>query len=225
MTQQIETHVVKPETYFTLGGENHVIIPNTSENKMDTLIEDFHSYIKSNVGTDLSEEDKDQLYGNAQNFIKDLKRELRDAKFNFFLNRRQYSFLTTLVLQKMEYDVNTVFIAIEIRDLMVTLKDMEFKNDDEIKSCQMTPTEVTYLYHIISTHKVRGLTSDAFNFANILRRIGEISKIINYYDNSSKSLTEDLSTWAYNMGSVPVSDETTQSQEVNEELYSEESDQ
>jgi hypothetical protein len=36
-----------------------------------------------------------------------------------------------------------------------------------------TPTEVTYLYHIISTHKVRGLTSDAFNFANILRRIGE----------------------------------------------------
>ena len=26
MTQKIETHVVKPETYFTLGEENHVII-------------------------------------------------------------------------------------------------------------------------------------------------------------------------------------------------------
>jgi uncharacterized protein YifN (PemK superfamily) len=68
MTQQIETHVVKPETYFTLGGENHVIIPNTSENKMDTLIEDFHSYIKSNVGTDLSEEDKDQTLWKCSEF-------------------------------------------------------------------------------------------------------------------------------------------------------------
>jgi hypothetical protein len=83
---------------------------------------------------------------------------------------------------------------------MAGMKDLKYKDDKECLPTDMTPTEVTYLYHLISTHKVKGLTRDAYTFASILRRIGEISKIVNYYDNESKNLTKDIAIWAANLG-------------------------
>jgi hypothetical protein len=198
--QKIETNVVKPETYFVEGDLNFTIIPQESESLMDRSIEDLTEFLKSNHGDNLTEDQKDELYVKAQTFVRDIKKCLRDTKFNFFLTRRQYDFLTTLILQKMEYNVDTIFVALELRSLMVSLKDIDFKDDKELKSCTLDPTELTYLYHLISTHKVRGLQSEAFNFANVLRRIGEISKLINYYNGSAENLQTDINNWVLNMG-------------------------
>ena len=102
----------------------------------------------------------------------------------------------------MEYDVNTVFVALELRELMSNMKELQYVDDMTLLSIDMTATEITYLYHLISTHKVKGLTKDAYLFASVLRRIGEISKIINYYDNESKVLVNDVTIWAAGFGGV-----------------------
>ncbi len=200
MENKIEVASVKPEMIFTENDVEYRLLTIETESKMDSCISNFNDFIKIENGIGLSEEEKDVIYMKAQEHIRELKRELRDSKFKVYLNRPQYNFLTNLVLQKMEYDVNTVFIAIELTHLMAGMKDLKYKDDKECLPTDMTPTEVTYLYHLISTHKVKGLTRDAYTFASILRRIGEISKIVNYYDNESKNLTKDIAIWAANLG-------------------------
>lgn len=201
MENKIETNVVKPATTFTDGDNNFTIIPNESESTMDSLIEGLQEFLRNNSGLNsLTEEEKDSLYAKAQTFVVDLKKCLRSTKFNFFLTRRQYDFLTTLILQKMEYSVDTIFVALELHQLMLNLKKIEFKDDKELKSCTLDPTELTYLYHLISTHKVKGLQTEAFQFASVLRRIGEISKLINYYNGFADNLQSDINNWVVNMG-------------------------
>ena len=104
--------------------------------------------------------------------------------------------LTDLIIKKLEYDVNTLFVAIELRDLLLNMKGTKYLNDEEIKSFLVTPTEITYIYHLISTHKVRGLTKESITFSEVLIRIGEISKIVNYYDTMAKNLKDDITKWA-----------------------------
>ena len=97
--------------------------------------------------------------------------------------------------EKLEYDVNTVFIAVELTNLLGTMKDIKFANDTEVKEFKVDATEITYIYHLIATHKVKGLTKDSYVFADILRRIGEISKVFNYYDTTGKNMAQDVQDW------------------------------
>mgnify|MGYP001019386968 CR=1 FL=1 len=207
MENKIEVATLKPEVIFSDNDAEYRLISTDTESNMDGHISNFKSFISNETGQGMSEEEKDVVYVKAQEFIKGLKRELRDAKFKVYINRPQYNFLTGLVLQKLEYDVDTVFIAIELTSLMAGMKELKYKDDKEYLSTDMTPTEVTYLYHLISTHKVKGLTRDAYLFAGILRRIGEISKIVNYYDNESKEMTKDIANWAVNLGGGELIDE------------------
>jgi len=91
-----------------------------------------------------------------------------------------------------------VFIAIELVDLLGSMKGVKFQSD-EMKSFQVTATEITYIYHLIQNHKVKGLSREAFTFAEILRRIGEISKIVSYYDTTAKNFTDQIATWALSL--------------------------
>ena len=102
--------------------------------------------------------------------------------------------MTDLILNKLEYDVNTVFFAIELRDLFDIMKSTKYSGNEYIPY-KVNATEVTYIYHLISKHKVKGLTKDAYTFANILKRIGSISKIFNYYDTTGKNLSNDIQDW------------------------------
>lgn len=200
MENKLDVVSVKPEMIFTEKDVEYRLLSNDVESQMDNSISEFHNFIKEEKGIGFTEEQLDAIYLRAQNYIKDLKRELRDSKFSFYMNRPQYTFLTNLILKKLDYDVNTVFIAIELTDLMVGMRDLKYQDDKSYIPVQMTPTEVTYLYHLISTYKVKGLHHDAYTFASILRRIGEISKIINFYDNESKTLTSEITIWAATLG-------------------------
>jgi hypothetical protein len=52
------------------------------------------------------------------------------------------------------------------------------KDDKTVQGYKADPTEVTYIYHLIPKHKVKGLSNSSYRFAEILKRIGTISKII-----------------------------------------------
>jgi hypothetical protein len=117
------------------------------------------------------------------------------TKYNFFLNRPQWKFLTDLILTKLEYDVNTVFLAIELTNLLGSMKGVKFQNDNELINFPVNATEITYIYHLIANHKVKGLTKDAFTFSQVLIRIGEISKVFNYYDTAGKNFSTEIQEW------------------------------
>lgn len=191
----METNTVKPEINFVENETTYRIIDINIESNLDSKILEVENFLKNNSGLGKTEIEKDELYKDAQQLWKSYAVSLRDSKYNFYLNKSQYKFLTDLILSKLEYDVNTVFFAIELTDMLATMKDMKFANEKDLVILPVNATEITYIYHLISKHKVKGLTKDAYIFANILRRIGSISKIFNYYDASSKNLSTDIQDW------------------------------
>ena len=191
----IETNVVKPDIRFFENNTENLVIDPINEVLLDSKIKSIEDYMISNDGTGKTDEEKDAIYKTSQELWKEYTDSLRDAKYNFHLNRVQWKFLTDLILQKLEYDVNTVFFAIELTELLGIMRDVKYSNDDELIAFPVNATEITYIYHLISKHKVKGLTKDSYTFSKVLMRIGSISKLFNYYDSYAKSLSADIQNW------------------------------
>ena len=192
----IQTNVQKPDVTFTDKENNlYTILSYDFENGLDMKIKELAEYMANNTGRGKSDEEKDEIYAKAQMIWNEYIALLKATKYNLNLDRAQYNFLTDLIVKKLEYDVNTVFIAVELTNLLGTMKDIKFTNDTEVKEFKVDATEITYIYHLIATHKVKGLTKDSYVFADILRRIGEISKVFNYYDTTGKNMAQDVQDW------------------------------
>ena len=192
---KIETNVVKPEIKFFFAEKEYSVLEKTSEDSLDQKIKSVEDLIAKTTGRGKSEEEKDELYKSAQELLKDYVNELRDTKYNFHLNRLQWKFLTDLILSKLEYDVNTIFFAIELTDLLGSMRNVKFADDKELVNFPVNATEITYIYHLISKYKLKGLTKDTYTFSEILLTIGSISKLFNYYDAFIKNLSGDIQDW------------------------------
>jgi hypothetical protein len=193
--EKIETRVVKPEVSFFENDMNNLIITPQEEFLLDSKIKDIEDFMKNNSGKGKSEQEKDKIYLESQSLWNIYSMALKEAKYNFHLNRPQHKFLTDLILTKMEYDVNTVFFAIELTNMLGSMKEAKYTNDTDLMAFPVNATEITYIYHLISKHKVKGLTKDAYTFSKILLRIGGISKMFNYYEAASKNLSSDIQDW------------------------------
>lgn len=191
---EIVTNVVKPSTTFQLEGVEYITLSKEFEEELDNSFDNIVKYITDNDGKGETDEVKNNLYGEAQKLWGVFKNNLDQTKYNFNLNKEQWKFLTSLITSKLEYDTNTVFVAIELDTLLKEMGKAKFK-DGETQVFHVNATEVTYIYHLISTFKVKGLTADAFSFASVLRKIGDISKLVNFYDTQGKNIANDITKW------------------------------
>ncbi len=209
MDNQIQTHTVKPDVSATLNDSTVRFISTESEVNLDTKLSSIVDFMKNNDARGKSEDEKNAAYGNAQKLHKEYLHEFLGARYNFYLNRVQFNFLTDLFLAKLEYDVNTVFIAIELTNLLGSMKSNgKYINDKDVICYEITATELTYIYHLIAKHTVKGLQKQAYTFAEILSKIGELSKIFNYYETANKNMADDISQWAFKFdGSVQIEGE------------------
>jgi hypothetical protein len=191
---KLESLTIKPEVTFSVGSNNYRLIDESVELGLDNNINDIKEYMTNNHGKGKTTEEKDALYLESQSLWKKLNESLESAKYNFYLNKDQLKFISDLILTKLEYDVNTVFFAIQLKDLFESIKSTKL-TEGEWAHFPVNTTEVTYIYHLISKHKVKGLTKDSYLFSEVLMLIGNISKIFNYYETTSKSLASDIQDW------------------------------
>lgn len=193
---EFETNVVKPSLITFENESEYRLISTQDETTLDSIINEIELFMKNNDGKGKSETEKDDLYKGAIDLWNKYATVLRDVNFTFYLNRRQYNFLTDLLIKNMEYDVNTLFLAIDLTNMLGEWNQIGTAKDDVTISAYTTDaTEITYIYHLISKHKVKGLTQSSYRFAEILRKIGSISKIIAYYDTHAKNLSKDIQNW------------------------------
>jgi hypothetical protein len=193
--ENFQTNVVKPKTSFTVNETEYLLIDSNFETELDNSIKSVNDYINNNHGKGKSNQEQDSLYLESQKLWKEFAKNLKDAKYNFYLNQDQLNFLTDLVLTKLEYDVNTVFFAIELKSMFDEMKSTKLKNSTDMACHKLNATEITYLYHLISKHNVKGLNKSAILFSEILLKIGDISKVFNYYDTTGKNLSTDIQDW------------------------------
>jgi hypothetical protein len=194
--QQLDNNVIKPKISFNVDGTEYRLISSEDEIQLDSKIDIISTFMANNNGFGKSEEYKDELYARAKELWQQYATVLRDVKYTFWMNRKHFQYITTLLLEKLEYDVNTVFFAIELTNMLGSWKkEGTNKNDVDYKTYTADATEVTYMYHLIAKHKIKGLTNEAYMFAEVLRKIGDISKVISYYDTAAKNLSKDIQTW------------------------------
>ena len=167
------------------------LIATEQENKLDSIIQEIKDYMSNNSGKGKTNSEKDEMYLSAQKIWKSFIDTLESVRYNFFLDKEQAKYLQDLIQNKLEYDVNSVFFAIEIKSLIDSIRNSK----TDISSFPMSATDVTYIYHLISQHKVKGLGKDSINFSQILLMIGSVSKIFNYYDTTGKNLATDIQDW------------------------------
>lgn len=191
-----ETNVVKPTLSILHKEVEHRMIKVEDEVVMDNLVSELNSFMANNTGRGKSDDVKDKLYSEAIEKWKQLKDHLIGVHYNFYLNRRQYQFLTDLLLTKLEYDANTIFLAIELTDMLGEWKEAGTnKDDDSIKGYIADATEINYIYHLITKHKMNGLTVQAYRFAEVIKSMLKVLQIVSYYDNHVKSLQSDIQKW------------------------------
>jgi hypothetical protein len=173
------------------------MLSQEDEVKLDTLIDNLTSFIQSNDGQDKTEVEKDGLYISAQTLWKQLRDELVNMHFKFYLKRDQYDWLTNMLLSELEYDANTIFIAVELTEMLGKWKFTgPAKNDKSVVGYVVNPTELQYIYQLIAQHKVKGLTQKAYRFAEVIRNIFRVLQIVSYYDNHVKDLNKKVVDWA-----------------------------
>lgn len=195
--QEIETSVVKPKMSLFVNSVENRLLSTEDESKLDKLLSDVSEFMGKNSGKGKTEEEKDNLYLSAQTIWHEYADMLRNVKFSLYLNRKQYNFLTSMLLTKMEYNVDSVFVALEVSNTLLSWQkeSSKYKNDEEVFGFLGNPTEVTYIYHLISKYTVKGIVNDTYRFAEVLTRIADVSRIINYYDTMAKNLASEITDW------------------------------
>lgn len=193
---EIETQVVKPKMTTKFEEKEFRFITEENENSLDNAVKELENFMAFNHGLGKSETEKDELYSKAKGLWEVYVEAFRLTKMKFFLNADQYEYFTVMLRDKIEYDVNTIFFGIELTD---TLGDWVINKGEkitkEVKSYEIDPVSANYLYHLISTVKVKGLTEEAYLFSQVLKKTHELIKVVNFYDNHAKSLSKDVQDW------------------------------
>jgi hypothetical protein len=215
---KIETNVIKPRVTFMENEVEHLLLTSENESALDSKIKEINDYMINNHGEGKSSEEKDELYKNSQMLWQELSVVMTNVKYNFHLNRKQHKFLTDLIIKGLEYDVNSVFFAIELTSLMGDIKKVKFTSDNDLIAIPVNATEITYIYHLISEHKVKGLTNAAYYFAQILTRIGGISKVFNYYDATAKNLSTEIQDWVTSFEANVMTSKQVEAQVIEGEV-------
>ncbi len=196
MQTQLENHVIKPSVSIYEKETEYRLMPVMSELSLDSKIAQVENFMMYNSGLGKSEEEKDQLYEDVRKLWHSFTSEFKEVVYTFYLNKKQYDYLLNLLNNEMEYDVNTVFFAIELVKLLGEWKSEGSSNsENELKGYLADATETTYIYHLIAKHKVKGINENTHLFSDILLRIGEISKIVSYYDTHAKHLSKVIQEW------------------------------
>lgn len=193
---EIETQVVKPKMSAKFEDKEYRILSEETEKALDSAVKEIENYMAFNHGLGKTESEKDELYANAKKLWEAYINQFRSSVLTYHLNKGQFEYLTEMLRDKIEYDTNTIFFAIELTNTLGTWATEGSSADDKsIKSYDTDPISVNYLFHLISTVKVKGLTEESYLFSQVLRKIHDVTRIVNFYDNHAKTLSKDIQDW------------------------------
>lgn len=181
------------------NGNEHSIVPEDTITKVEEVYNELKQLMVSTDTSNMSDEEKDMLYAKAQEIWKkgaDKGGAVNVLPYNLLLYRSEYTYLTDLILNKLEYDIDALFFIMEIRKRMAELQEKAtYKDDNTLIAFTFTPIELHYLVKILNTHKVKGLKKEAFNMYNIFTTIGSVTRIYDTLKHEFTELSKEMLTW------------------------------
>jgi hypothetical protein len=168
-------------------------------------------------------EDKDKAFGEYRETMIKYGGTLSKIKFNFGLKESEYKLIRKIIFQELEYDRQDLFIALSVRDNFFDVVETaewqktKFKGgEDAVEIFKIDIHDITRISHLIGQYKIKGLNKVATSYAEVIRKIGDISKIFEHYNKLGEQMSEAGGNWIQNLEKEPV-DETEEKVEVNGE--------
>lgn len=192
---KIYTLTKKPQVVGKYDDIDIRFITEEAENILDEMIENVREYIQNNNGFGTSEENKNELYSNAQKMVMLYSNTLGNTKFSLNIGLREFQFMCDYIQNHAEYNIENVFVGLEVKNFFEALQANFPKTGTGI--VPLDPTSMTFAYHVVSKWTCIGWNEDTDTFIRLITAFGQISSLIKYYDAQVKILTDDVQDWVY----------------------------
>jgi len=171
--------------------------------KLETTYTNINNFYKTydpnkDLIKNMAETDKTKLFAIAK-FLNSNYGELVDnMEFSMELTKEEYIFLSTAIERKLHYDGNEVFNIIDLNERYLKTWKENFKKlskSDKTFVIDVDIKNIVMLYHFLQKHTVKGLSSEFYNFAEVLQKIAETNKVYNAFNIKKERSKTNLLNW------------------------------
>jgi hypothetical protein len=222
--EEITTMIKKSDELKSLEAENVIkdFAPKFMEqfdidkinNLRGNLLNFFRKYSVNNV-EDLTEQEKDKIFGIANFMFNNFKREINKIMFTINLTRDELKFISDAFYDKIEYDGKTIHNIIELKEVYLdSWKQLaiEMKGDVKEIGINIDIRNVVMLYHFLSDYKIKGMGKQFYIFKGFLDKMIDANKIFNAYTVFIERLSTDYQLWTGSITPQPVAEITEEGQ-------------
>ena len=172
------------------------VISTEDAEKADSLFDKIEKFLEDNkeAGKSNDEDVKTKLYGEVKGIWKELSNHINNIGFIFNVNDDEYKLLRSYIFNKCEYDHQSVFMGVQLKEDFFKRAEIHRKENEPIL---ITCNETVLLHHLLENGgmSVKGLDTKAYNLRNILTAIGNINKHYNELDVASKRAGGEINDW------------------------------
>ncbi len=190
--------VLEEQTLNLLNSGAVLTVEN--RNKLENIITDLQAIYATPISED--KEIREASYTNYGNLITEYGKTLGETKYNLLLKKEEYLYLKNLIMKKISYDRQNLFVGLLVRDNFFYKFDKnknhnqtELFTNGDVEAFQLDINEITRISHLTGLNEIQGLDNKADMFANIIKKIGDISKIFDIYKSKGDNLSEDAGNW------------------------------
>lgn len=196
--------------------EEETVLSKETQNKLDDYINEIEK-LSQEIQTSETYRKYKKLKQEADPFLESLQ-------FYFIVSEEEYKLMREIIFNETEYDREHLFIALTLEEEFFVslegqkengsaagLKNSELFKDGSNERIKIDIHNLTRISYILAKHTVKGINKKAYNFANLLYKIGQISRVFEFYNARLKRVTETYQNSAQGLGSE--SDQNGQNKE------------
>lgn len=185
---------------------SNIVLEKDDKDRLDILISEFDTFHSTVVPEDKVE--REEVYSNYRAKISEFGSTLAEVSYRFQVTKEEYLFIKDTLLKKLEYNRENVFVALMVRDEFFALYDDESKSTTKttvefkevgklnVAVLPININDLTRISHLLGLFTIKDITSKrAENFASVVKKIGDIAKIGNYYTMKGNQLKEAGQNW------------------------------
>lgn len=182
--------------------ESGLIISENDKKRLDDLIASINEIYTTAISPE--KEQREKQFAEYRDSIMLYGKTLSEVKYNLLLTKEEYLYLKALILNKLEYDRQNLFVGLLVRDNFFYKYDTEkssnrtalFKSEtNQVEVFSLDINEITRISHLTGLHTIKSLDEKADLFANFIKKIGDISKIFDIYNSRGQELSETGGNW------------------------------
>lgn len=182
-----------------IKNENKILIKDDIEN-IENKASNLDLILKEEISSDRKE--REIQYKKYQDNTIEYLKSLAEMHYNFILENKEYLFLKNVIVGKLSYNRENVFVGLQVKEDFFTRYDSEkstsktslFK-DNDFEMFMMDIKELTRISHLLSFYEVHGLDDRSDIFASIVRKISTITTVWEYYDTKAKIFEDVAQNW------------------------------